>query len=165
MVPSSGSTTQRSPVVPPTSPVPSSPSSPSSGRRAEITARIGKDPGADYADLTREMGAPVADRVEAAATPEQKQRLARLTPAEVRSDQLGGEEIQQVLDRAPGNQAPIGGIKVIASSGWFAARPSGTESIYKIYAESFKGSDHLQGILEEAQGIVDAALASGSPPK
>ena len=132
---------------------------------AEITARIGKDPGADYADLTREMGAPVADRVEAAATPEQKQRLARLTPAEVRSDQLGGEEIQQVLDRAPGNQAPIGGIKVIASSGWFAARPSGTESIYKIYAESFKGSDHLQGILEEAQGIVDAALASGSPPK
>jgi len=101
----------------------------------------------------------VSDRVEAAATPAQKAKLARLAPDQLHSDQLAGEKIERVLDRAPGNNAAIGGIKVIAASGWFAARPSGTEAIYKIYAESFKGKAHLQSILKEAQSIVDAALA------
>lgn len=131
---------------------------------AEMTARLGEDPGMHYAGLAGELGSPVSDRVEAAATPAQKVRLAKLTAAEVRGTELGGEEIQRVLDRAPGNDAPIGGIKVSASSGWFAARPSGTEAIYKIYAESFKGSDHLKSILTEAQRIVDAALTSTSAP-
>ena len=131
---------------------------------AEMTARLGEDPGMHYAGLAGELGSPVSDRVEAAATPAQKARLAKLTAAEVRGTELGGEEIQRVLDRAPGNDAPIGGIKVSASSGWFAARPSGTEAIYKIYAESFKGSDHLKSILTEAQRIVDAALTSTSAP-
>ena len=131
---------------------------------AEMTARLGEDPGVHYAGLAGELGSPVSDRVEAAATPAQKVRLAKLTAAEVRGTELGGEEIQRVLDRAPGNDAPIGGIKVSASSGWFAARPSGTEAIYKIYAESFKGSDHLKSILTEAQRIVDAALTSTSAP-
>ena len=129
---------------------------------AEMTARLGKDPGVHYAELTGELGSPVSDRVEATATPAQKARLAKLTAAEVHSTELAGEEIQRVLDRAPGNDAPIGGIKVSASSGWFAARPSGTEAIYKIYAESFKGSDHLGSILTEAQRIVDTALTSSS---
>jgi phosphoglucomutase len=129
---------------------------------AEMTARLGKDPGVHYAELTGELGSPVSDRVEATATPAQKARLAKLTAAEVHSTELAGEEIQRVLDRAPGNDAPIGGIKVSASSGWFAARPSGTEAIYKIYAESFKGSDHLGSILTEAQRIVDTALTSTS---
>ncbi len=131
---------------------------------AEITARLGKDPAEHYAELAAEIGNPVSDRVEAAATPAQKAQLAKLAPAQVLSDMLGGEKIECVLDRAPGNHAPIGGIKVVASSGWFAARPSGTEAIYKIYAESFKGSDHLQSILQEAQSIVDAALAAASAP-
>ncbi|HEV7489954.1 MAG TPA: phosphoglucomutase (alpha-D-glucose-1,6-bisphosphate-dependent) [Rhodanobacteraceae bacterium] len=125
---------------------------------AEITARCGKDPAEVYQDLTKELGAPVSDRVEAAASDEQKARLAKLTPDRVRDDRLAGEAIEQVLDRAPGNDAPIGGIKVIANSGWFAARPSGTEAIYKIYAESFNGDAHLKDILKEAQSIVDAAL-------
>ena len=126
---------------------------------AEITARTGRDPGELYRDLTRDLGEPAADRIEAPATAEQKQKLAKLSPAQVRITQLGGERIDSVLDRAPGNDAPIGGIKVIAASGWFAARPSGTEDIYKIYAESFRSENHLRGILREAQGIVDAALA------
>ena len=125
---------------------------------AEITARTGRDPGELYRALTLELGAPVADRVEAPATPEQKQKLAKLSPAQVKITQLGGEKIESVLDRAPGNDAPIGGIKLIAASGWFAARPSGTENIYKIYAESFRGDDHLRKLLREAQGIVDGAL-------
>ncbi len=125
---------------------------------AEITARTGRDPGELYRALTLELGAPVADRVEAPATPEQKQKLAKLSPAQVKITQLGGEKIESVLDRAPGNNAPLGGIKVIAASGWFAARPSGTENIYKIYAESFRGDDHLRKLLREAQGIVDSAL-------
>jgi phosphoglucomutase len=125
---------------------------------AEITARQGKDPGELYAQLTRELGEPVSDRVEAAASPAQKAKLSKLSPDQVHSDQLGGEKILQVLDHAPGNNAAIGGIKAIATSGWFAARPSGTEAIYKIYAESFKGEKHLQSILAEAQQIVDAAL-------
>ena len=126
---------------------------------AEITARAGKDPGELYADLTRELGKPYADRVEAAANPAQKAKLAKLSPGQLQSDQLAGEKIQQVLDKAPGNDAAIGGIKVIAASGWFAARPSGTEAIYKIYAESFKSAEHLQALLTEAQSIVDKALA------
>ncbi len=126
---------------------------------AEITARTGTDPGQYYADLTRTLGAPLSARVDAPANASQRQRLARLTPEGLSSTQLAGEAISSVLDRAPGNQAPIGGIKVIAPSGWFAARPSGTEDIYKIYAESFQGEPHLQSLLREAQGIVDAALS------
>ena len=126
---------------------------------AEITARRGRDPGALYTELAREFGNPVADRVEAAATPEQKKRLAALAPQRVKTSELAGEKIDSVLGNAPGNGAAIGGIKVIAKSGWFAARPSGTEDIYKIYAESFSGTDHLQRILKEAQTIVDQAIA------
>jgi phosphoglucomutase len=127
---------------------------------AEITARTGHDPGKHYAALAAEFGAPASDRVDAPATPAQKKRLSKLSPQQIHSKQLAGERIEQILDRAPGNGAPIGGIKVIASSGWFAARPSGTESIYKIYAESFRGQEHLQAILKEAQTVVDAALGS-----
>jgi phosphoglucomutase len=126
---------------------------------AEITAREGKDPGQLYTELTAELGRPFADRVEAAATPEQKARLSRLAPEQLKIDRLAGEKIEQVLSHAPGNDAAIGGIKVIAANGWFAARPSGTEAIYKIYAESFSSPKDLQGILAEAQNIVDAAIA------
>jgi phosphoglucomutase len=125
---------------------------------AEITARTGRDPGALYRDLALELGEPVADRVEAPATAAHKSRLAKLSSGQVHSTELAGEQIISVLDHAPGNHAAIGGIKVISANGWFAARPSGTEDIYKIYAESFKGRTHLQAILGEAQGIVDAAL-------
>ena len=128
---------------------------------AEITARMNRDPGEIYRELTREFGEPAFDRIDAPATPEQKALLAKLSPEQVRSTDLAGERIQSVLSRAPGNNAPIGGVKVIAESGWFAARPSGTENIYKIYAESFGGEDHLHRIVEEAQAIVDAALAAG----
>ena len=126
---------------------------------AEITARMDRDPGELYQELTREFGAPVFDRVEAPATAEQKQMLSRLSPSEVRRTDLAGEKIQSVLSHAPGNGAPIGGVKVMAENGWFAARPSGTERIYKIYAESFRGEDHLRVVLKEAQAMVDAALA------
>jgi phosphoglucomutase len=125
---------------------------------AEMTARCGRDPSALYGDLTGDLGVPVADRVEAAATVEQKQKLSKLSPQQVQITELAGEPIERVLDRAPGNDAPIGGIKVISASGWFAARPSGTEDIYKIYAESFRGADHLQILVREAQDIVDRAL-------
>jgi phosphoglucomutase len=127
---------------------------------AEITARSGRDPGELYRDLVRELGEPVADRVEAPATAEQKTRLAKLSPKLVRGTELAGEKIESVLDHAPGNNAPIGGIKVTSASGWFAARPSGTEDIYKIYAESFKDKAHLQSILQQAQSIVDTALTA-----
>jgi phosphoglucomutase len=127
---------------------------------AEITARMGRDPGEIYRELTREFGEPVYDRVEAPATPEQKRMLAQLSPQQVRSAELAGEKLQTILTQAPGNDAPIGGLKVVAESGWFAARPSGTEDIYKIYAESFRGADHLRRILEEAQAIVNDALAA-----
>ena len=126
---------------------------------AEITARMGRDPGEIYQGLTREFGAAVYDRVEAPATPEQKAQLARLSPEQVKLTELAGEKIVNILTHAPGNGSPIGGLKVIAANGWFAARPSGTEDIYKIYAESFQGEGHLHRILEEAQTIVDAALA------
>jgi phosphoglucomutase len=126
----------------------------------EITARMGRDPGEVYRELARELGEPVYDRVDAPATPEQKKLLAQLSPQQVESSELAGEKIRSKLTRAPGNDAPIGGLKVIADSGWFAARPSGTENIYKIYAESFRGTDHLRRIIAEAQSIVSAALAA-----
>ena len=126
---------------------------------AEITARMGRDPGEIYTELTREFGEPAYDRVEAPATPDQKQLLAKLSPQQVKLTELAGEKIQTVLTHAPGNGAPIGGLKVVAENGWFAARPSGTEDIYKIYAESFGGADHLRRILEEAQAIVNESLA------
>ena len=127
---------------------------------AEITARMGRDPGELYRELTREFGEPAYDRVEAPATPAQKQILGKLSPQQVRSTELAGEKIQSILTRAPGNGAPIGGLKVVSESGWFAARPSGTEDIYKIYAESFRGADHLHSILKEAQAIVSDTLAA-----
>ncbi|HEY5293590.1 MAG TPA: phosphoglucomutase (alpha-D-glucose-1,6-bisphosphate-dependent) [Burkholderiales bacterium] len=127
---------------------------------AEITVRMGRDPGEIYRELAREFGEPAYDRVEAPATPEQKQVLAQLSPQQILSADLAGEKILSILTRAPGNGAPIGGVKVTAKSGWFAARPSGTEDIYKIYAESFRGADHLRRILAEAQSIVGAALAA-----
>jgi phosphoglucomutase len=126
---------------------------------AEITAREGKDPGKLYTQLTDDLGKPFADRLEAAATPAQKTKLSKLSPEQLKSDQLAGEKIEQVIDKAPGNAASIGGIKAISASGWFAARPSGTEAIYKIYAESFKDEAHLKKLLAEAQKIVDAAIA------
>lgn len=125
---------------------------------AEITARMGKDPGEVYRDLTKELGNPVADRIQATATPAQKEKLSKLSPHEVTSKTLAGEPVQSVLGRAPGNNAEIGGVKVVTENGWFAARPSGTEDIYKIYGESFRGNDHLRAVLTEAQAIVDKAL-------
>ncbi len=129
---------------------------------SEISARMGRDPGEIYRELAREFDEPVYDRVEAPATPEQKQRLSKLSPQQVRSTDLAGEKIQSILTQAPGNGAAIGGLKVIAENGWFAARPSGTEDIYKIYAESFRGADHLQHIVAQAQAIVSAALAAST---
>jgi phosphoglucomutase len=129
---------------------------------AEITARVGKDPGEVYRDLTREFGESFSDRVDARATPAEKKLLAKLSPQQVKSKELAGETIQAILTKAPGNDAAIGGLKVIAEKGWFAARPSGTEDIYKIYAESFRDANHLKQLIEEAQKIVSAALAQGS---
>ena len=127
---------------------------------AEITARTGKDPGEHYQELTEEFGAPCYTRIDAAATPEQKARLAKLAPDAVKASTLAGEPITAKLTRAPGNQAPIGGLKVVAASGWFAARPSGTENIYKIYAESFKDEGHLEALVSEAQEMVNTALGA-----
>jgi phosphoglucomutase len=126
---------------------------------AEITARVGKDPGEIYQDLTRELGDPVYERIDAPATPEQKAALERLSPADIHATEVAGERIQQILTAAPGDGNSIGGIKVIAKDGWFAARPSGTEEIYKVYAESFLSQDHLRQIQEEAQTIVSETLA------
>ncbi len=127
---------------------------------AEITAKTGKDPGILYQDLCKEFGDVFADRLQAPADAAQRAGLSRLSPAQVQCKQLAGEAIETVIDKAPGNNAPIGGIRVTSKSGWFAARPSGTEDIYKIYAESFRDADHLKLILNEAQTIVDAALAT-----
>ena len=126
---------------------------------AEITARTGRDPGEAYRELTRDLGEPFANRVDAPATPAQKKRLAKLDRDQIRTPDIAGEKIEQVLTRAPGNDAAIGGVKVTSKSGWFAARPSGTEDIYKIYAESFVDPAHLQRLLTDAQRVVDAALA------
>ena len=125
---------------------------------AEITARTGKDPGEHYRELTAEFGTPYYTRIDAPATPEQKARLQKLSPEAVKESQLAGEPITAKLTRAPGNNAAIGGLKVVAASGWFAARPSGTENVYKIYAESFNDEKHLHALVDEAQRIVDAAL-------
>lgn len=125
---------------------------------AEITARTENDPGEHYRDLTSEFGTPYYTRIDAPATPEQKERLRKLSPQDVKESVLAGEPITAKLTRAPGNNAPIGGLKVVSASGWFAARPSGTEDIYKIYAESFKGETHLNTIVKEAKRMVDQAL-------
>ena len=127
---------------------------------AEITARTGKDPGEHYRELTAEFGTPYYTRIDAAATPEQKAKLQKLSPDAVKESDLAGEPITAKLTTAPGNHAPIGGLKVVAKSGWFAARPSGTENIYKIYAESFKSQTHLHAIVSEAQQMVNNALDS-----
>jgi phosphoglucomutase len=126
----------------------------------EITARTGKDPGEIYKDLEAQFGSSVYERIDTPCTREQKQAFKGLSSDMVRADELAGEPIVAKLTRAPGNDAPIGGLKVVTKNGWFAARPSGTEEIYKLYAESFKGKDHLQKIQEEAQTIVNAAFAA-----
>ena len=135
---------------------------------AEITARTGKDPGEHYRERTAEFGPPFYPRIDAPATPEQKARLQKLSPDAVKESDLAGEPITAKLTKAPGNQAPIGGLKVVAESGWFAARPSGTENIYKIYAESFSSQSHLKAIVSEAQEMVNNALgpsaANGGVP-
>jgi phosphoglucomutase len=128
---------------------------------AEITARSGRDPGAAYAELTERFGTPVYRRVDAPASAERKAVLARLSADDVEAEELAGEPIRAILTDAPGNGAPLGGVKVVAEHGWFAARPSGTEDIYKLYAESRTGEQHLERILAEAQQVVDAALAAG----
>ncbi|HZZ82752.1 MAG TPA: phosphoglucomutase (alpha-D-glucose-1,6-bisphosphate-dependent) [Gemmataceae bacterium] len=125
---------------------------------AEITARTGKDPGVHYRELTSKYGAPIYTRIDAPATPAQKSRLQKLSPDAITASTLAGESITAKLTSAPGNNAPIGGLKVTTQNGWFAARPSGTENVYKIYAESFKDDKHLQAIVAEAQQIVDGAL-------
>ena len=129
---------------------------------AEITARMGRDPGEIYADITREMGSPVYERIDAPATREQQAILEKLSPEDIDAGDLAGEKIQRILTKAPGDGSPIGGVKVVAESGWFAARPSGTEEIYKIYAESFQGREHLRRIQEEAQAMVGRALEGSS---
>ena len=125
---------------------------------AEITARLGRDPGILYEELTHQFGAPVYTRIDAAATPEQKEKLKTLSAAQIKASDLAGEKIKNILTKAPGNDAPIDGVKVMTENGWFAARPSGTENIYKIYAESFLGQDHLNRIIDEAQKVVNQAL-------
>ena len=129
---------------------------------AEITARTGKDPGEHYRELTTEFGTPCYTRIDAPATPEQKAQLLKLSPDAVKESELAGDRITAKLTKAPGNQAAIGGLKVVAENGWFAARPSGTENIYKIYAESFKSESHLNAIVNEAQQMVNNALGSGA---
>jgi phosphoglucomutase len=127
---------------------------------AEMTARTGRDPAELYHQLTRKFGNPVYQRIDAPATPAQKALLANITPGQIKSTELAGEIIQSVITTAPGNGAPLAGVKVATENGWFAARPSGTENIYKIYAESFRGADHLRLIQEEAQTVVNDALAA-----
>jgi phosphoglucomutase len=127
---------------------------------AEMTARLNRDPGEIYRELTGEFGEPLYERVETAATADQKRRLASLAAQQLTLTELAGEQVQSILTRAPGNDAPLGGLKVSAANGWFAARPSGTEDVYRIYAESFHGAEHLRSILTEAQAVVGAALAA-----
>ena len=125
---------------------------------AEITAKTGRDPGQHYKELEAKLGSPVYERMDAPATPAQQKTLSSLSPEQVSASTLAGDPITARLTRAPGNDAPIGGLKVVTENGWFAARPSGTEPVYKIYAESFVGPDHLKRIQEEAQAIVGAAF-------
>jgi phosphoglucomutase len=128
---------------------------------AEITARTGKDPGEHYRELAAEFGTSYYTRIDAPATPEQKARLQKLSPDAIKEETLAGEPITAKLTRAPGNNAAIGGLKIVTTSGWFAARPSGTESIYKIYAESFRSEAHLDALVKEAQELVSTALSGG----
>ena len=128
---------------------------------AELTAKLGHDPGVAYAGLTERYGAPAYRRVDAPATPDEKAILGRLDPSAVTATELAGDPVTAVLTRAPGNDAPIGGLKVQTTEGWFAARPSGTENVYKVYAESFRGEEHLDRLIEEAQALVAGALAAG----
>jgi phosphoglucomutase len=128
---------------------------------AEMLARTGKDPGEIYRELTSEFGAPVYERMDAPATPAQKAILQRLSPQKVAARELAGDPVLEILTAAPGNGAPIGGLKVVAKNGWFAARPSGTEDVYKIYAESFTGEEHLRRIQREAQDLISRAFAAG----
>ncbi len=127
---------------------------------AEITAKMNRDPGEIYKEITNKYGEPYSDRIEAKATPAQKEKLKNLSADQIKHTDLAGEKIESILSKARGNNASVGGIKVNTENGWFAARPSGTENIYKIYAESFKGKEHLKKIIEEAQEIVDAALSA-----
>jgi phosphoglucomutase len=131
---------------------------------AEMTAKTGHDPGELYRDLTRQFGDPVYERIDAPATPEQKTVLQRLSPEQIQASELAGEKIEAMLTVAPGNGAPLGGLKVITKNGWFAARPSGTEDVYKMYAESFRGADHLRRIQEEAQALITRVLAAARGP-
>ena len=132
---------------------------------AEITARTGRDPSGLYQDLTQELGAPVFERIDTPATKEEKAALLKLSPTDIRTSELAGDAIREMLVNAPGNGAAIGGLKVITANGWFAARPSGTEDIYKLYAESFRGREHLQCIQTEARALINTALAQASAPK
>jgi phosphoglucomutase len=127
---------------------------------AEITAKTGRDPGQHYEELTKSFGSPVYERIDAPASPEQKAILLKLSPDQLQATELAGEKIEATLTKAPGNNAPIGGLKVVTKSGWFAARPSGTENVYKIYAESFIGQDHLKRIQEEAQHLISHTFAA-----
>jgi len=127
---------------------------------AEMMAKTGKDPSALYRDLTEELGEPVYERIDAPATPEQKTILSKLSPNQVKATELAGDKIVAMLTTAPGNGASIGGLKVVTDQGWFAARPSGTEDVYKLYAESFRGKEHLKKIQEEAQTLIAKALAA-----
>ena len=130
---------------------------------AEMMARTGHDPGELYRNLTNELGEPVYERIDAAATPEQKAILSKLSPDQVQATELAGDRIVAKLTTAPGNGASIGGLKVVTEQGWFAARPSGTEDVYKLYAESFRGKDHLKRIQEEAQALITKALMKAVP--
>jgi phosphoglucomutase len=129
---------------------------------AEITARTGRDPAQLYEELTQTLGAPDFERIDTPATREEKAALLKLSPAGIHASQLAGDAIEQMLVNAPGNGAAIGGLKVITANGWFAARPSGTEDIYKLYAESFRGKEHLQRILTEARALIKTALTSAT---
>jgi phosphoglucomutase len=131
---------------------------------AEITARLGRDPGARYVELTREFGEPVYERIDAPATPEQKRLLAELSPNQITATELAGDAIRAILTTAPGNGESIGGLKVVADAGWFAVRPSGTEEVYKLYAESFRDRRHLERIQAEAQALVTRLFSGGSRP-
>ncbi|RMS05632.1 hypothetical protein ALP75_205467 [Pseudomonas syringae pv. actinidiae] len=124
-----------------------------------MTARTGRDPSQIYKTMTEELGEPFSTRVDAKANPQQKALLSKLSPEQVTSTELAGEPIQQVLSNAPGNDQAFGGVKVMTENGWFAARPSGTEDIYKIYAESFVSEDHLKRLVAEAQVLVDGAIS------
>ncbi len=126
---------------------------------AEITAKLGKDPGTRYKEFTQEFGDPVYERIDAPANAAEKAILQKLSPEQVPAKELAGEKIEAMLTTAPGNNAPLGGLKVVTKNGWFAARPSGTEDVYKIYAESFLGKDHLRRIQDEARAVISKTFA------